>query len=92
MHMGCTCIERHLKETVLCGTITRSEMGKQNIQAKKVFSMDAKKVLAFLFRPYTDTKGTYHGVLIKRMFVERGLTVIYVFFQCRSAIKAIKPR
>ena len=27
----------HLKETVLWGTITWSEMGKQNIQGKKVY-------------------------------------------------------
>ena len=33
---GCKCIERHLKGTVLWGIITWSEMGKQNIQAKKV--------------------------------------------------------
>ena len=33
---GCTSIG-HLKETVLQGTITWSEMGKQNIQAKKVY-------------------------------------------------------
>ena len=30
---GCTCIRLHLKETVLLGIITWSEMGKQNIQA-----------------------------------------------------------
>ena len=36
---GCTCIRRHLEETVLWGTITWSEMGKQNIQAKKVYLM-----------------------------------------------------
>ena len=75
------CIGRHLKETVLCGTVTQSVMGKQNIQAKEVFSMDAKKVLAFFsFRSYTDTKGTYHAVLIRRVFVERGFAVIYLFF------------
>ena len=64
-------------------------MGKQNIQAKKVFSMDAKKVLAFFVALNT---GTYHTIRVKR--VERGFTVIYVFFffRCRSAIKAIKPR
>ena len=33
----CTCIRRLLKETVLWGTITWSKMGKQNIQAKKVY-------------------------------------------------------
>ena len=33
---GCTWIRRHLKETVLWGTITWSVLGKQNIQAKKV--------------------------------------------------------
>ena len=31
------CIGRHLKETVLWGTITWSEVGKQNIQAEKVY-------------------------------------------------------
>ena len=34
----CTCIKLHLKKTVHWGTITWSEMGKQNIQAKKVYS------------------------------------------------------
>ena len=34
---GCTCIRRNLKKTVLWGTITWSEMGKQNIHAKKVY-------------------------------------------------------
>ena len=39
MHVPCTCIQDtgNLKETVLWGTITWSEMGKQNIQAKKVY-------------------------------------------------------
>ena len=32
----CTCISRHLKETIL-SSITWSEMGKQNIQAKEVY-------------------------------------------------------
>ena len=51
--------------------------------------MDAKKVLAFFVALNT---GTYHTIRVKR--VERGFTVIYVFFffRCRSAIKAIKPR
>ena len=30
-------MDAHLKETVLWGTITWSEMGKQNIQGKKVY-------------------------------------------------------
>ena len=30
----CTCIRRHLKETIPSSSITWSEMGKQNIQAK----------------------------------------------------------
>ena len=34
---GCTFIGRHLKESVLWGTITRSLMGKQNIQPRKVY-------------------------------------------------------
>ena len=34
-NFGCTCIGWHLKETVLWGTIMWSEMGKQNIDAKK---------------------------------------------------------
>ena len=33
----CTCIRLQLKETVLWGTITLPEMGKQNISAKKVY-------------------------------------------------------
>ena len=33
----CTCVRRHLDETVLWGNITWSEIGKQNIQAKKVY-------------------------------------------------------
>ena len=32
----CTCVRPHLKETVLWGNITWSEVGKQNIQAKEV--------------------------------------------------------
>ena len=32
----CTCIRRHLKETIPSRSITWSEMGKQNIQAKEV--------------------------------------------------------
>ena len=35
---GRTCIRLHLKKTVHWGTITCSEMGKQNIQAEKVYS------------------------------------------------------
>ena len=34
---GCTCVRPHLNETVLWGNITWSEIGKQNIQAKKVY-------------------------------------------------------
>ena len=30
---------KHLKGTVLWGTITRSEMGRQNRQGKKVYSL-----------------------------------------------------
>ena len=37
-----------LKETVLWGTITWSEMGKQNIQAKKVSSITIESILVFL--------------------------------------------
>ena len=37
-----------LKETVLCGTITWSEMGKQTIQAKKVWSVTIESILVFL--------------------------------------------
>ena len=33
----CTCIRRHLKETIPSSSIMRSEMGKQNIQAEKVY-------------------------------------------------------
>ena len=33
----CTCIRRHLKETIPSSSITWSEMGKQNIQAKEVY-------------------------------------------------------
>ena len=36
---GCTGLRLHLKETVLWGTITWAEMRKQNIQAKKVYSV-----------------------------------------------------
>ena len=35
----CTCIRRHLKETIPSSSITWSEMGKQNIQAKKVYCL-----------------------------------------------------
>ena len=61
MHVGCTCTGRQLKETVLCGTVTRSVMGKHNVQTKKVFSMGAKKVLAFFFALIRTPKG--HTVL-----------------------------
>ena len=43
---GCTCIRRHLNEAFLYGTITWSEMGKQNIQAKKVYY---KNVYIYIF-------------------------------------------
>ena len=33
----CTCIRRHLKETIPSSNITCSEMGQQNIQAKEVY-------------------------------------------------------
>ena len=39
-----------LKETVLWGAITWSEMGKQKIQAKKVLSITIESILVFL--PY----------------------------------------
>ena len=47
----CTCIRRHLKETILSSSITWSEIGKQNIQAKEVycnayFNSDKVQVLA----------------------------------------------
>ena len=35
----CTCIRRHLKETIPSSSITWSEMEKQNIQAKAVFNV-----------------------------------------------------
>ena len=54
---GCRCIGRQLKETVLCGTVTRSVMGKQSMQAKKVFSVDAKKVLAFFLALIRTPRG-----------------------------------
>ena len=65
---GCTCIGRHLKETILCFTITRSVMGKQSMQAKKVFSINAKKLLAFFFSPLIRTP--------------RGHTILSVFSGC----------
>lgn len=34
---GCTCIVWHLKERFLRGTITWSQMGKQSMQARKVY-------------------------------------------------------
>ena len=37
-----------LKETVLLGTITWSEMGKQNIQDKKVSSITIESISVFL--------------------------------------------
>ena len=36
---GCKCIAQHIKETFLWGTIKCPEMGKQNLQAKKVYSV-----------------------------------------------------
>ena len=35
----CTCIRRHFKETIPSSSITWSEMGKQNVQAEKVYCM-----------------------------------------------------
>ena len=39
-----------------------------------------KNFKLFFFALNTDTKGTYPTVRIERVFVERGFTVIYVFF------------
>ena len=35
---GCKCIAQHIKQTFLWGTIRCPEKGKQNLQAKKVYS------------------------------------------------------
>ena len=42
----CTCIRRHLKETILWSSITWSEMGKQTVQAEKVYSWFSRDVTA----------------------------------------------
>ena len=42
--------------------------------------MDAKKVLAFFFSPLYGHLRDTPCCLIKRVFVERGFTVFYVFF------------
>ena len=44
---GCTCIGRRLKETVLSGTITWSEIVKQNIQAKNGLLINHRFVRQF---------------------------------------------
>ena len=41
---GCKCIAQHIKETFLWGTIKCPEMGKQNLQAKKVYSVRVENV------------------------------------------------
>ena len=43
----CTCIRRHLKETILWSSITGSEMGKQNVQAEKVYSVNRTRPQLF---------------------------------------------
>ena len=43
----CTCIRRHLKETIPSSSITWSEMEKQNIQAKEVY------FLSYLVQDYS---------------------------------------
>ena len=49
----CTCIRRHLKETISSRSITWSEMAKQNIQAKEVYCVNFKPIktkrLTFVF-------------------------------------------
>ena len=36
------CIRRHLKETIPSSSITCSEMGKQNVQAEKVYTITSR--------------------------------------------------
>ena len=44
----CTCIRRHLKETIPSSSITWSEMRKQNIQAKEVYSFARALFLCYI--------------------------------------------
>ena len=46
----CTCIRRHLKETILWSSITWSGMGKQNVPAEKVHCAKAENKLLSLMR------------------------------------------
>ena len=48
---GCTCMGRHLRETVLLGIITWSEMGKENMpsQKKSIFIIFCQKLLTHFF-------------------------------------------
>ena len=57
---GCKCIGRHLKGTVLWGTITLSEMGKQNIQAKKVCFIMRGTVVHYTLFLYIFLKVYYY--------------------------------
>ena len=50
---GCTCIRQQLKETVLRGTITWSEMGKQNLQAKRV-NYNSDRLHEFHYDPVAE--------------------------------------
>ena len=49
--LGCTCMGRHLKETVLLGIITWSEMGKETMpcQKKSIFIIFCQKLLTHFF-------------------------------------------
>ena len=60
---GCTCVRRQLKETVFRGTITWSEMEKQNIQAKKVYSLALKTIRPMFFSGLLSLK---KGIIVKR--------------------------
>ena len=58
----CTCIRRNLKETILSGSITWSEMRKQNIQAKEVYwEFKAENQQMFMFITEAELKGEGRG-------------------------------
>ena len=55
----CTYIRRHLKETIPSSSITWSEMGKQNIQAEKVYYNDPEKVCTKITKVICDAMDAY---------------------------------
>ena len=66
----CTCIRRHLKETIPSSSITWSEMGKQNIQAKTMSTL-YRIACAPTQKPYRIGLLFTKGSLISARFLQR---------------------